>query len=249
MIKIILLNNKIYQTDSFDWFVALKLIEIKEDLQKAKIMLQDDIVFCCGVKMFDEIPYGYHIIAGTQNIMKYGGSLNEFVDYATTKDVRWTKERNKGLTGEFFSKYRFRKVFLDIAIPEIENTIASIDNIMWDYEQEVAAKEEAFEKERSILLDGVKWNRTESIIHDEGGKTKYFTHHITINSNTYVLTERNVFDFGRVINFKDGCIVKRNGVFVVNTFDGKDIALTDDEVKAVTIVKKYGGFANSHIRM
>ena len=62
------------------------------------------------------------------------------------------------------------------------------------------SKIKAFEEERSKMLEGVQWDIKEHSLCDEGGKTKCYIHTITINDETYVFKERNIFDFGRAIN-------------------------------------------------
>lgn len=75
----------------------------------------------------------------------------------------------------------------------------------WRKQQEAIKTEreskiKAFEEERSKMLEGVQWDIKEHSLCDEGGKTKCYIHTITINDETYVFKERNIFDFGRAIN-------------------------------------------------
>lgn len=57
-----------------------------------------------------------------------------------------------------------------------------------------------FEEEKAQMLKGVQWDIEEHSLCDEGGSTKCYVHTITLNNETYVFKERNIFDFGRVIN-------------------------------------------------
>lgn len=61
-------------------------------------------------------------------------------------------------------------------------------------------KEERKKKEKEKLLDGVQWDIKEYSDKDEGGRTTSYKHIITVNSETFIFYERNLFDFGRVIN-------------------------------------------------
>lgn len=84
---------------------------------------------------------------------------------------------------------------------------------------------------------------------------------ITINNETYVFQERNIFDFGRVINpyysispgIESGGIMLRDddGYYWYHTKGDKAIrvTVTDTELHAYQIVAKYGKFAKSGIRM
>ena len=93
---------------------------------------------------------------------------------------------------------------------------------------------------------GIDWTTTEKTITDEGGKTSEYHHKITIDGETIELIERNVFDFGRVINRGngDGYAVTRG------VWRGKEtVLMTDKEDYAYNLVKKYGKFAKSNIRM
>lgn len=57
-----------------------------------------------------------------------------------------------------------------------------------------------FEEEKAKMLKGVQWDIEEHSLCDEGGSTKCYIHTIIINNETFVFQERNIFDFGRVIN-------------------------------------------------
>lgn len=118
-----------------------------------------------------------------------------------------------------------------------------------------------FEEEKAKMLKGVQWDIEEHSLCDEGGNTKYYIHTITINDETYVFQERNIFDFGRVINpcysispgIESGGIMLRDddGYYWSHSKGDKAIRITvtDTELHAYQIVAKYGKFVKAGIRM
>lgn len=126
-------------------------------------------------------------------------------------------------------------------------------------EREKKIKE--FEEEKAKMLKGVQWDIEEHSLCDEGGSTKYYIHTITINNETYVFQERNIFDFGRVINpcysispgIESGGIMLRDddGYYWYHSKGDKAIRITvtDTELHAYQIVAKYGKFVKAGIRM
>lgn len=130
-----------------------------------------------------------------------------------------------------------------------------------------AAKEEAerkaeeeYQREKTELLSQVdSWEITEKTISDEGGNTKMYTHTFRIGGETLTYTERNVFDFGRVINPAYSVADGITGVILINRDNalcwvGGDNwdsirKLTPAESICVTIITKYGKFARTWARM
>ncbi|MBO5918733.1 MAG: hypothetical protein J6Q14_08215 [Oscillospiraceae bacterium] len=123
------------------------------------------------------------------------------------------------------------------------------DRAEWEAERQKEAEDQARERD----LRGVQWTTTEKIIRDEGGKTTEYLHTITIRGKTYRFTERNVFDFGRVINSPD-----QEGMatlaYVWQVFSAPAgwrtvREMEPDEREAYRLVSKYGKFAGSDTRM
>ena len=128
-------------------------------------------------------------------------------------------------------------------------------------EEEIRLKTEKYEKEKEDFLKGVIWNIKEYFETDEGGRTKSYRHIITINGKTYTFCERNIFDFGRVINpdyeisngVKGGLASLENEKWIWKDYAGRDgwikvRDMTEDEEHAFLIVQKYG-YQSSEIRM
>lgn len=124
---------------------------------------------------------------------------------------------------------------------------------------EKEAKEKAYEEEKKKMLEGVTWDIQKHTTIDEDGKVPYYTHTITINGQTFEFAERNIFDFGRVINpcysvmpgmEPGGLMLKRDGrYFWSGPTPEPAREVSGAELKAYNIISKYGKFANSGIRM
>lgn len=124
-------------------------------------------------------------------------------------------------------------------------------------------KKERYKKERAALLSYVDdWTISEQNIQDEGGKTKVYRHCFLIKGEKLSFTERNVFDFGVVINpdyeivpgISGGIAIEKDGLLQWHTFSGNVgwtpvRTLTDCERICWTLVAKYGEYAGSGIRM
>lgn len=124
-------------------------------------------------------------------------------------------------------------------------------------------KKAQYEKEKAELISKVDdWSIREYNIHDEGGKTKVYKHCFRIGGSTLSFTERNVFDFGIVINpdyeiipgETGGIVMRKDGLLQWHTFSGDNgwipvRPLTEHEKICWTIIAKYGKFAGSSIRM
>ena len=136
----------------------------------------------------------------------------------------------------------------------------------WKKQQEAIKAErerkiKEFEEEKAKMLEGVQWDIKEHSLCDEGGKTKYYIHTITINNETYVFQERNIFDVGRAINpcysivpdVEPGGIMLKDddGYYWDYSIGNKPVVRTVEgtELQAYQIVAKYGKFAKAGIRM
>lgn len=119
--------------------------------------------------------------------------------------------------------------FADGNIEKMKRHFEEVENRKAEEKKERVEKEKAYEKEKEEVLKDVKWETFTSLEEDEGGLTKVYRHILTINKEKYIFTERNVFDFGRVIV--------------------PSVKLKGDELRAYEIVKKYGNYANAEIRM
>lgn len=111
-------------------------------------------------------------------------------------------------------------------------------------------------------MDGIDWKTQDFKTEDEGGKIIKYRHTLSLNGKTYVFSERNVYDVGRVINpayeivkgSKGGLAKCENGKwswmdFVPGKGYVKTRGMDRDEEHAYLAVLKYGKFANSNIRM
>lgn len=132
-----------------------------------------------------------------------------------------------------------------------------------EQQQKREEKKAQYEKEKRELLSQVdNWKITEHNISDEGGKTKLYKHHFPIAGEKLTFIERNVFDFGVVINpdyeinpgISGGLALKKDGILQWHIFT-RDKGwipvrpLTDQEQICWKIIKKYGKFAGAGIRM
>ena len=124
-------------------------------------------------------------------------------------------------------------------------------------------KKAHYEKEKAELISQVDdWVVSEHDIRDEGGKTKTYQHFFLIEEESLSFTERNVFDFGVVINpnyeitsgESGGIAIEKDGVLQWHIFSSDNgwipvRSLTDHEKICWTIIAKYGKFAGASIRM
>lgn len=123
------------------------------------------------------------------------------------------------------------------------------------------AAAEAAERERAEIMQHIKNIETEKKdIYDEGGKTVLFTHRVTMKSGAvFTFADRNIFDFGRVINpcypilpdSEPGGIVSKldDGTlsWSISSPDGGFMdarPLSEDEIYAYFAIVKYCGFAD-----
>lgn len=124
-------------------------------------------------------------------------------------------------------------------------------------------KKVQYEKEKAEMIAKVDdWDISERDIYDEGGKTKMYRHRFLIKGETLSFVERNIFDFGVVINpdyeiapgKEGGIISNEDGVLYWMDFVDEEgwvpiRPLTEHEEICFTIINKYGKFANAGIRM
>lgn len=125
-------------------------------------------------------------------------------------------------------------------------------------------KRAAAQQEKEALLAKVNtWDISSRTITDEGGRTQVHTHIFQVGDDKLVFTERNVFDFGVVINpayqvaeyvEAGGIALEIDGVLQWHTF-GKDMGwipvrpLTENEKICHEIIAKYGKYAGWNTRM
>ena len=168
-------------------------------------------------------------------------------------DKEWGDNRNMGLTGRFYEKVTFPDWFADIITQECDRLADVVQTRTAKAIAETEAEALAARREKEKLMQGIQWKTKEHTVHDEGGKTIEYDYDISYNGNTYHFCDRNVFDFGRVTNYKNGMIGRRDGIYVLEHFDKehgwRDFPLTEDEQHVAEVVTKYGMYAKSHIRM
>ena len=151
----------------------------------------------------------------------------------------------------------------DRYIKENEKREKEIQEKEAEQRQQWEEKKAQYEKEKAELISKVDdWSIREYNIHDEGGKTKVYQHCFRIGGSTLTFTERNIFDFGIVINpdyeitpgESGGIAMRKGGVLQWHTFSSDNgwipvRHLTDHEEICWTIIAKYGKFAGANIKM
>ena len=151
--------------------------------------------------------------------------------------------------------------FLKYYNMEIERTRVEEEEKRKRKEEKEAEKRKA-EKERDELIAKVdNWEIKERTIFDEGGRTKEYTHIFRIGNETLAFTERNVFDFGVVINpdyvitdNKKGGLAMKDDDGITQWYEFNDgwypvRPLTENEEICYDIVAKYGKFSHSGLRI
>lgn len=119
--------------------------------------------------------------------------------------------------------------FADGNIENMKSHFLEVENKKAEEKKKREEEKKAYEEEKEEALKDVKWETFTSVGKDEGGVTNAYRHVLTINKKQYMFTERNIFDYGRVI-------------MPSAKFKG-------DELRAYELVKKYGNYANAEIRM
>jgi len=149
------------------------------------------------------------------------------------------------------------------------------DDILAKVYEEIAKKEaKEGKKKAAITAENEKREKalepvanietTEEITEDEDGKVPMYSHKVTLKSGTVIrLSERNVFDYGVVINPEYSVVEGMKDGGLINTHDGvlwfddyienkgweRVRELTQDEIDAYTAIKVTGKYAKSGIRM
>lgn len=172
----------------------------------------------------------------------------------STEDKEWTKWRNRDYNSIYYRKITLSTELQSLIITEANRIQEVIRKVIADEKAAIKAKEEKEAAEKAALLNGVKWDLKEIKITDEGGRTSEYVHTLVINGNSFIIRERNIFDFGRVMNAPKGGMYSRiDGKWTVEHFrTGEGWMPTEiqtDEQRAAEIVWKYGKFAHSGIRM
>lgn len=220
-----------------------------EKITKAKDLFSDFMVIEWGLNAFDFVPYGFWIIYGVQKALNYEGYAEDFIKSHSRINEQWNTWRNANLTGEFYCRFKFNDDIIQLIYEELDKAIKELETYICEETKKREKAKQEWESEHSLLLDGVDWKMSEKTIYDEGGETKEITHRFVIEDDVIVMTERNIFDFGRVVNYKNGAIFNRNGVMVVEKIEGDSIPLTINEKKAHTIICRYSPLRKEGIRM
>lgn len=245
-------------TFSIDWDFGMKsLVKGLESLKA--VVAQEHILSYNGFETIsfyinsDPKIYDYDIISWLFHKFaddEYQHDIRGWLCSVSTEDVAWTKQRNEGLRGIWYRKITLNDTICEAVKSECDRLISEISDAIYNADVAERAKKEAEEAEKKKLLNGVQWSITEIPVVDEGGKTIEYHHQITINGRLYIFHERNIFDFGRAINYKNGIILKMDGETVIYHGGDEDAEkMTADELRAYTIVNKYGKYANASIRM
>lgn len=110
-------------------------------------------------------------------------------------------------------------------------------------------------KRKAIISRAVSVDTKEYEIQDEGGWTKKYIHTVLMPSGKkYVFTDRNVFDFGRVINYNGMLLSRHDGKVFWSTLSDhggwtEEETTEDDEAVIAYMAAAQFGFYKSMIRM
>lgn len=236
----------------------IKLLEVlKVEVRKPQILSYcglETIVFkgydntnepftsCCDV-----LDWAYKLLGTNDN------DIRAFILEHSKEDKEWTLNRNKDYT---FTAYR--KITLGDDLQEAILTEATKIQEFIKSALDVAVAEEADRKrltseEKERLTTGVKWEITEKVVFDEGVKTIEYLHDLHVDNEYIRIIERNVFDFGRILNAeRGGMYVKKDGKWVINKLvnnEWVDNSISSAEQRAVEIVCRYGKYADGSVRM
>ena len=235
-----------------------EISEIMNGLAKLHLEIKTSkIIDTCSYDLISwdfEKRLGYRYFFGTDVLRWINDQFNVHWRDLTIEDKEWTENRNKDLTGKYYIKIRFNDEVQQKVAFEAERLYRYLKELKECKLKEQTDKLAAEEEEKAKMLNGVKWETATHNIYDEGGKTVEYTHTLTINGNTYKIIERNVFDFGRVLNSpKGGMYSKIDGEFVREVWEHEQgwtpTNISPDEAHAVEIIFKYGCFSNSSVRM
>lgn len=188
-----------------------------------------------------------------------GWKIKTYSKRVIERDIEHAKDykKNLGEPFEVYQRYTLKpetQAKIAVALDEfIDRATKALDDAVSAED----AKKRAYEEEKTRLLDGVTWDVNGKQIADEGGKTMMYEHIVTVNGKTFMFTERNLFDFGRVINPKRGGLIScdsETGKYYRKKFDDANgwnrvEDIDEDEARAYKIVLKYGKYARTSIRM
>lgn len=181
-----------------------------------------------------------------------------YTAYGMDRDVIKYLHCGQDISGGLFS---VDEEFSDGDIEKMKAHYEEVEKKLRDKEEKESEKRRQYEKEKAELLDGVQWKIEEYSDGDEGGRTKSYKYTVTVNGETFAFQERNLFDVGRVINPAYKISNEFSGGGVPSCKDGKWIWLSfndgwkevremsQNEAKAFEIVRKYGKYNNSEVRM
>lgn len=191
----------------------------------------------------------FWIFSNRPNTEEYQNDIRGYFLSVAEEDTTWVERRNEGLAGIFYRKIRFHDDIIKAVYTECNAIIEQAQKIIETYQAIESSKIKAAEEKRNEIMSHIRlWKTEEKNISDDGGKTTEYIHHITVDDTEMIFTERNIFDFGRVINYKQSLVYAENGVYLINTPNGKE-NLNDAETKAATALFEYGKYARSGIRM
>lgn len=179
---------------------------------------------------------------GCDNSNLYSALLENSIE-----DVARTEQLNKDKKDVFDREITLSENLQAVIVSEASRIQEVIRKILNEADAQEEALREQQEAEKAALLKGADWQIEEVPIVDEGGKTRKYIHTITIDDDKFVIIERNVFDFGRVLNTSDGgVLMKKAGEWKV---DPAGVELSDNFKHAIEIVFKYGTYSHMNIRM
>lgn len=126
------------------------------------------------------------------------------MDDICDKDEDWTKWRNKKYLSEFYVKYTLKPAYQKMFKEKLLFFISKQENLLKQIQQKRLEKEEAIEQRKSELMkDVLSFNTEEKATTDEDGKTVFYVSTVSFkNGEQFTFQDRNIFDFGHVINPK-----------------------------------------------
>ena len=235
-----------------------RLDKLTEAVKQPQILCYTglDTITFKGYEHWDEpVTSDVHVLMWTCSKLGWDGEdIRQFILDHSDEDKEWTEWRNRELTGIFYRKITLGQDMQELIIKEA-TAIQNYLRVQLDLAAaETAAKEKAAVDEKAKLLDGVEWSIEEKDTLDEGGKTKMYVHTLIIGGEEIRINERNVFDFGRVLNSPDGGLYsRRNGEWCLELFDSRTgwipQPISENQARAAEIVWKYGEYAGSSVRM
>lgn len=240
----------------FDWHFYLKsaiknLEALKKTVTKPQILSYEGLDTIRFTNYDEDYEYAigsYSILCFALSEMGWNGSdIRSAILENSIEDVAWTEQRNKDFKGIWYRKITLSENLQAVIVSEASRVQEVMRKILNEAEAQEKALREQQEAEKAALLKDADWQIKEVPIVDEGGKTRKYIHTITIDDDKFVIIERNVFDFGRVLNTSDGgVLMRKDGEWKV---DPAGVELSNSFKRAIEIVFKYGTYAHSNIRM